>query len=631
VKGTFRSLNNTNYRMWAAGAIVSNVGTWMQRTAQDWIVLTALTHQSATAVGVVMALQFGPFVLLLPVTGLAADRFDRRKLLMATQAAMGVLALGLGVLTVSGAVQLWHVYAIAFLQGCVTALDSAVRQTFVAELVGEADLANAVALNSASFNAARLIGPAIAGVLIAAVGSGWVFLINAASFIAVLCSLYLLRADELHLSTRAAHTRGSFADGFRYVWNRPDLKILLVMFFLIGTFGANFPIFISTMSVVVFHAGADQFGLLTSIMAVGSVAGALLTARREKPDIGVLLAAAAVLGCGFALAAITPSFVLFGVALVVIGVSVQTFTTSSNSLVQLSTAPAMRGRVMAILLAIGLGGTPIGAPIIGWVADAFGPRWGLGIGAAGGFAAAIAGLAYLLKYRRLHMRIDAGRLRVTRSNREIADAGPPAPSTASSIMTPAPKGKTMSLTTLDTNAALIVIDLQKGIVDLPSVHPASDVVDRSAKLARAFRAHGLPVVLVNVTGRAPGRTDAGVPERTFKDDWTQLVPELDQQPGDHIVSKQRLGAFAGTSLDAYLRQRGVTQVVLTGVATSSGVESTARSAYDLGYNVALVVDAMTDRNADAHRHSVETIFPRLGEAGTTEHVLKLLQQAPANA
>ncbi|WP_224364531.1 MFS transporter [Hyalangium versicolor] len=399
MKGTFRSLNRFNYRVWASGAIVSNVGTWMQRTAQDWIVLTQLTQHQATAVGVVMALQFGPQMLLLPLTGFAADHFDLRKLLFATQAALGALALALGLLTVTGAVQLWHVYVCAFLLGCVTAFDAPARQTFVSELVGEADLSNAVALNSTSFNAARMIGPAIAGGLIATVGSGWVFLINAASFVGVIGALGFLRVEELHPRSRALRSRGGLVEGFRYVWKRPDLKAILLMLFLVGTFGLNFPIFISTMSVSVFHARAGAFGLLTSIMAIGSVAGALLAARREKPHAMLLFAGAAVFGFGCLLAALMPSYALFGAALVVIGIAAQTFTTSTNSLVQLSTEPIMRGRVVAILLAIAMGGTPIGAPIVGWVADRFGPRWALGVGAASGFAAAIVGISCLNIHR----------------------------------------------------------------------------------------------------------------------------------------------------------------------------------------------------------------------------------------
>ena len=401
MSGTFRSLANFNYRVWSAGGIVSNVGTWMQRTAQDWIVLTELTHNNATAVGIVMSLQFGPQVLLLPITGYAADHFDRRRILFATQAGMGLLALGLGLLTVLGWVQLWHVYVFAFLQGCVAAFDAPARQTFVSELVAEEHLSNAVALNSASFNIARMVGPAIAGILIAGVGTGWVFLINAVSFAAVLGSLCLMRPQELRLGARAKRGPGALAEGFRYVGKRPGLLAILGMLFLVGTFGLNFPIFISTMSVKVFHAGAQQYGVLSSIMAIGSVTGALLAAGRPRPHIGLLLGSALLFGAGLSLAAVMPLYVLFAATLVVIGVAAQTFTTSTMGLVQMSTEPAMRGRVMAIVMAIALGGTPLGAPIVGWVADRFGPRFSLGVGAAAGFAAAIVGVVYLFKYRSL--------------------------------------------------------------------------------------------------------------------------------------------------------------------------------------------------------------------------------------
>jgi MFS family permease len=411
--GTFRSLSNYNYRLWAGGAIVSNVGTWMQRVAQDWLVLTQLTHNNASALGVVMALQFGPQMLMLPFSGFSADFFDRRKLLMVTQAAMGLCALGLGLLTVTGLVQLWQVYVFAFLHGCAAAFDAPARQVFVSDLVGETDLPNAVALNSTSFNAARMIGPALAGLLIAGVGTGFAFLANALSFGAVLCSLMFLRVGELHPNRRAGRAPGGFVAGFVYVWKRPDLRAMLLMLFLIGTFGLNFPIFISTMAVTVFHAGAGKYGLLSSMMAVGTVTGALLAAGRERPRIDLLLSGAAVFALGCAMAAIMPNYWLFGLVLVVIGVSALTITNSSNALMQLSTEPAMRGRVMAIRLAIALGGTPIGAPIVGWVADRFGPRWALGVAAAAGVAAAIVMIHYLAKHRRLRLHIAGGRLRFT--------------------------------------------------------------------------------------------------------------------------------------------------------------------------------------------------------------------------
>ena len=393
VRGTFRSLQSPSYRIWATGSLISNIGSWMQRTAQDWIVLVELTDHNATAVGIVMGLQFGPQLLLLPLTGYAADHLNRRKLLFCTQAAMGLLALALGLLVVIGLVQLWHVYVFAFLLGCAAAFDSPARQTFVAELVDEALLPNAVGLNSTSFNAARMIGPALAGSLIAAVGTGWVFLLNAASFVAVLISLTVLRT--LPLRERPARTRGSLLEGFRYVLRRDDLKAVLLMLFLIGTFGLNFPIFISTMSVSVFHAGAGAYGLLSSMMAAGSVLGALMVAARPKPGVRVLMIGALIFGLGCAAAAAMPNYAAFGVVLMVVGVAAQTVTTSTNSFVQTSIEPGMRGRVTAILLAIALGGTPIGAPIVGWVADYFGPRWALGVGAMSGVLAASVAFVYL--------------------------------------------------------------------------------------------------------------------------------------------------------------------------------------------------------------------------------------------
>jgi MFS family permease len=397
VQTTFRSLRSFNFRLWTIGGLISNTGTWMQRVAQDWLVLTQLTHRDASALGIVMGLQFAPQLLFLPWTGSAADRLNQRKLLMATQATMGVLALILAALTLAGIVQLWHVYLLAFLSGSAAALDAPVRQTFVAEMVGDADLPNAVALNSSSFNAAQIVGPAVAGLLIANVGLGWAFLLNGISFAAVLISMSFFRLSELHKSARAHRATSGFLEGLRYVWKRPDLMAILIMLFLIGTFAMNFPIFISTMAVNIFHTDARGFGLLSSIMAVGTLSGALFAAGRQKPGLPSLLGGAAVVGLGFTLAAIAPGYWSFAATLVIIGAAVLTFGNATNSMMQLSTEPAMRGRVMALRIAIALGGTPIGAPIVGWVANRCGPRWALTIGAAAGFAAALVAVYFLVR------------------------------------------------------------------------------------------------------------------------------------------------------------------------------------------------------------------------------------------
>ena len=397
VSGTFRSLRSFNFRLWTAGALVSNVGTWMQRVAQDWLVLTQLTHHDASALGIVMGLQFAPQLLLLPWTGSAADRLNQRKLLMLTQATMGVLALILGVLTIAGVIRLWHVYVFGFLSGAAAALDAPVRQTFVAEMVGDEDLSNAVALNSTSFNAAQMIGPVLAGLMIAKVGIGWAFLLNGLSFAAVLISMSFFRLSELRASIRAHGTTSGFLEGFRYVWRRPDLRAILIMLFLIGTFALNFPIFISTMAVNVFHSDSRAFGLLSSIVAVGALCGALFAAGQKKPRLASLSIAAGVWGLGCTLASLAPGYWWFAAALAVCGGAALTLTNGTNSIMQLSTEPSMRGRVMALRVGIALGGTTIGAPIVGWIANHFGPRWSLVVGAGACFTAVLVAVYVLAR------------------------------------------------------------------------------------------------------------------------------------------------------------------------------------------------------------------------------------------
>ncbi|GAA4679472.1 MFS transporter [Frondihabitans cladoniiphilus] len=404
----FSSLKLHNYRLWFGGALVSNTGTWMQSTAQDWLVLTHLTHNNATALGVTMALQFLPPILMIPITGLIADRYDRRRMLMLTQALLGGLGLFLGILVVTGVVQLWMVWAFALALGIVQAIDAPIRQSFVSELVPPKQLSNAVSLNSASFNGARLIGPAVAGVLIAVVGTGPVFLINAASFLAVLTSLRFIRVKELQYKPKVVRAKGQIKEGFRYVKGRPDLVVVFVMIFIIGTFGMNFPIFTSTMATQAFHVGSSGFGLLTSAVAVGSLVGALLSARRERPRMRILVMASISFGVTCAVAALMPSYWSFALVLIAVGFSSITLMTTANGTVQLGAAPEMRGRVMALYMAIFTGGTPIGAPIVGWVASTFGPREAIGVGSAAGFVAAGVAILWLVRRQHLRLRHDQG-------------------------------------------------------------------------------------------------------------------------------------------------------------------------------------------------------------------------------
>jgi MFS family permease len=403
---TFRSLGIFNYRLYFLGAFTSNIGTWMQRTAQDWIVLTKLTNHDAAAVGITLALQFGPQLLMMPLSGLIADRVNRRKLLICTQVGMGILGLGLGLIVLGGVATLWEVDGFAFALGVVAAIDAPVRQTFVSELVPEKSIPNAVALNSASFNGARLIGPAVAGVLIAIIGSGWVFILNAASFGAMLAALAFIRVGELNLSKRAPKKRGQIRDGWRYVGSRPDIVVVLIMVFLVGTFGFNFPIFTSTMALA-FHQGANGYGLLSSVMAIGSVLGSLLAARREKPRIFIVTLAAGGFGLATLTAALMPSYWSFAAVLIVVGLSSLTMMTSANAYVQTTTAPAMRGRVMALYMAIFAGGTPLGAPLVGWVANIAGPRWALGVAAISGLAAAGVAVVWMVVARNLRLQLNS--------------------------------------------------------------------------------------------------------------------------------------------------------------------------------------------------------------------------------
>jgi MFS family permease len=420
---TFRAFRAFNYRLWAAGALVSNVGTWMQRVAQDWLVLTVLTDHSAVAVGITTGLQFAPMLLLAPVAGVLADRMSKRRLLLMTQTAMGLVGLVLGVLVVTGSARLWHAYALALALGVAAAVDAPARQAFVSEMVPREDLSNAVGLNSASFHAARIIGPGLAGLLIAWVGTGPVFLINAATFAGTLFSLTHMRTAELSPAPRTERGRGQLREGLRYVRGRPDILLIMAVVGLVGTFGLNFQMTTAIMATAQFGKGSGEYGLLGSIMAVGSLGGALLAARRERPRLRLVIGAAFTFGVFASVSALMPTYELFAVALIPVGLSSLTLMTSANATVQLSVAPEMRGRVMALYMAIFMGGTPVGAPIIGWVGGAFGPRWTILVGGLVSLVTALAALGYVLRTRRLRLRYrlrETPHLLVTSSPRERA-------------------------------------------------------------------------------------------------------------------------------------------------------------------------------------------------------------------
>ncbi|MDP9115790.1 MAG: MFS transporter [Actinomycetota bacterium] len=422
-RGMFRSLRVRNYRLYASGQLISLTGTWMQRVAQDWLVLT-LTN-SGTALGIVTALQFGPSLIFGMWGGVLADRYDKRRLLLITQSALATVALLLGLLDVGGVVRYWHVLVLAGALGLITSVDTPVRQSFVVEMVGRDELTNAVAINSTIFNLGRVVGPAIAGVMISAVGTGWAFIANALSSLAVLVGLALMRTAELHPPPPLLRARGQLREGFRYVRGRPDLLLTMVLIFVVGTFGLNFQITTALLAKQVFHRSASGYGLLSTALAVGACLGAVVATRRTNRPTQLFLVSYALLFsvleicCG-----LMPNFALTAVLLVPTGLAMLTLSTAANSSIQLGVEPTMRGRVMALYLVCFMGGTPLGAPLVGWAAGTFGPRWGL-IG--GGLICLIAalGIAAFLAHRRgLRVSEIGGRLASCARSRSLTAAIP---------------------------------------------------------------------------------------------------------------------------------------------------------------------------------------------------------------
>jgi len=419
---TFRSLRVRNYRLYFTGQIISVSGTWMQSVAQAWLVVRYLAPagHAGVDVGITMALQFLPMLLFGAWGGLIADRFDKRRLLFATQTSAGILALALALLVSAGHggagdATLWEVYLFALLLGVVNVFDNPARQTFVVEMVGKGDLPNAVSLNTIVMNGARVIGPAVAGVLIAVVGLGVCFAVNAASYLAVIVALALMRRSELHAAERVVRGKGQLRQGLRYAWRTPSLRDPLILVFVVGLLAYNFTVILPLLARDTFHGGAGTFSLLTSLMAGGAVLGGLVVANRSKPDIHRLTAVGIGFGVLIAAVALSPNLATACVLLVPMGALSISFIATANTTIQLRVDPTMRGRVMA-LYAIGfLGTAPIGAPLVGWISQTASPRVALLVGAG---AAVVASGVILLRHRHEHHRAA----RVEAMTEGVADA-----------------------------------------------------------------------------------------------------------------------------------------------------------------------------------------------------------------
>jgi MFS family permease len=403
--GAFRSLRVRNYRVYASANLLSLTGTWMQRIGQDWLVLQ-LSDDNGVALGLITALQFGPTLVLSLYGGVLADRYAKRRLLVATQALMGLLALLLGVLVATDAIALWHVFVLAAGLGSVSAIDAPVRQAFVAEMVGPELLANAVSLNSTIFNSARLIGPSVAGLVIAAASGDTApaFFLNAASFAFTIVALLSMRPGELRPSSPVGRRRGQLREGLAYTWSRPDLVLAMVLAFVLGTFAFNYQVTIALMAREEFDLGAEAFGLLSTCFAVGSLSGALLSTRRtRRPRQRFLVGAAVVFGLFSVVCGLAPGFVWFAVLLVPAGAAALVFSVAANSFVQLGVDPQVRGRVMALYFTCFMGGTPVGAPVIGWVSERFGAPWGFVLGGVVAVAAGAGAAVWLARGRRVRL------------------------------------------------------------------------------------------------------------------------------------------------------------------------------------------------------------------------------------
>ncbi|MDQ1355700.1 MAG: hypothetical protein QOF20_2466 [Acidimicrobiaceae bacterium] len=395
MKGTFRSMRSRNYRLYFYGQLVSTSGTWMQTVALGWLVLR-ITN-SGFAVGVVTALQFLPMLLLGTYGGVIADRLEKRRTLIATQAGMAVSSAALAAITLAGSDPLWAIYLLTFVLGVFSAVDMPVRQAFVSEMVGQDDLPNAVALNSAMFSTSRVIGPAIGAILIKLVDVGPVFAVNAVSFAAVIAGLMMMQSDELYRTAPVARAKGQAREGLRYVWETPELRSTIGVMAVVGTLAFNFTVVLPVLAKFTFGGDAGTYGWLSALMGVGSMVGALGVASRLRPTAKLLVGSCMAFGIVMLASAVAPTLLSEDILIVLLGLTSITFMATANTTCQLTSVPEMRGRVMALYGLVFLGSTPIGGPIVGWISQSFGPRYGLAVGGVATVAAAGAMGSVLLR------------------------------------------------------------------------------------------------------------------------------------------------------------------------------------------------------------------------------------------
>lgn len=416
----FRALSNRNFRIWIIGALLANIGGWAQRAAQDWLVLTELTNNDAVALGISLALQFGPALILGPFVGPFVDRFPGRTIILWSAVIETLFGVVLGIAVLTGVATLGLVFALALGLGVVQSIEAPARQIFVNELVSKENVPNAIGLNSTMFNTSRLIGPALAGIGISIMGTGWTLLLAGMSLASAIVAISMLRRSELHTVLKAPKERGQFQAGIAYIRSRTDLVVVLTMLFIVGALVFNFGIFSSTMAVIEFGLGAHDYGFIMSALAVGSLGGALLVARSSRPRLSVITMAAASIAVGGLAAALAPTVTMFVVLFPILGFGAVLMVATTNGYIQTTTDEIYRGRVMAIFSTLLMGATLIGSPLAGWVSNAFGPRWAIVVAALGGLTATIIALVWMRSSHNIST-MDTVRSAFTRSSTDQAD------------------------------------------------------------------------------------------------------------------------------------------------------------------------------------------------------------------